>query len=320
MPASFMGAALREETHTELLWAFEGITSYYDDLALARSGVVTPGSYLELLAATVSRVLRTAGRLRQSVAESSFDAWTKFYKQDENAPNAIVSYYAKGALVAFGLDVIIRERSGDRFSLDDLMRVLWSRYGKTGVGIAERGIENEVASLVGSSCDDFFDRFVYGVDELPLGEWCSAMGLGFRMRRAKGPDDMGGSNEDAPAVAPTFTIGARFESLDVGIKLTQVFEGGAAQRAGMSPGDVVVAIGLERVSGANLTELLGRATAETVPVHFFRRDMLTAADLPIVQSAEDTCDLWLLAQESLSGPVAGRRASWLRSAVSDGLH
>jgi predicted metalloprotease with PDZ domain len=129
-PAKLAAADLASEVHTELLWAFEGITSYYDELALTRSGVLAAEDYLDLFAATVTRVLRTPGRRRQSIAESSFDAWTKFYKQDENSPNAVVSYYSKGALVAFGLDVALRVRSGDTLSLDDLMRRLWVRYGQ----------------------------------------------------------------------------------------------------------------------------------------------------------------------------------------------
>ena len=86
--------------HTRLLWVFEGITSYYDDLALVRSGVITTDSYLELLARSITRLVRTPGRFKQTLEESSFDAWTKFYKQDENAANAIVNYYTKGAVVA----------------------------------------------------------------------------------------------------------------------------------------------------------------------------------------------------------------------------
>jgi predicted metalloprotease with PDZ domain len=121
-PAAFVPFDLSRETHTELLWAFEGITSYYDDLVLARCGLVDRREYLKLLARVITRVQRGAGRLRQSVAESSFDAWTKFYKQDENAPNAIVSYYAKGALVALALDLKLRLITAGRHSLDDLMR------------------------------------------------------------------------------------------------------------------------------------------------------------------------------------------------------
>ena len=95
-PEVFIQNGLEHEVHTRLLWAFEGITSYYDDLALVRSGCIDAPGYLELLAQTITRVRRNPGRLNQTLAESSFDAWTKFYKQDENAPNAIVSYYAKG--------------------------------------------------------------------------------------------------------------------------------------------------------------------------------------------------------------------------------
>ena len=107
-PEVFTPYDLSQESHTELLWVFEGITSYYDDLALVRSGLIPETDYLELLGQTITRVIRGQGRRRQSVAESSFDAWTKFYKQDANAGNAIVSYYAKGALIALALDLKLR--------------------------------------------------------------------------------------------------------------------------------------------------------------------------------------------------------------------
>jgi predicted metalloprotease with PDZ domain len=126
-PAVFADAGLEHEVHTRLLWAFEGITSYYDDLALVRSGRIDVTGYLELLAETITKVQRNPGRLEQTVAESSFDAWTKFYKQDENAPNAIVSYYGKGAITALALDLTIRRDTDGRASLDDVMRALWQR-------------------------------------------------------------------------------------------------------------------------------------------------------------------------------------------------
>ena len=80
---------------------------------------------------------RNAGRLKQSVAESSFDAWTKYYRQDENSPNAIVSYYQKGALVALGLDLTIRAKTDGARSLDDVMRLLWQYYGEGSGGVPE---------------------------------------------------------------------------------------------------------------------------------------------------------------------------------------
>ncbi len=121
-PAAFTPYDLTSEAYTGLLWVFEGITSYYDDLALVRSGVITRESYLELVGQVITRTLRAPGRMRQSVEESSFDAWTKFYKQDTGSPNFIVSYYAKGALIALALDLTIQQETNNEFSLDDVMR------------------------------------------------------------------------------------------------------------------------------------------------------------------------------------------------------
>ena len=139
-PHAFVGAGLEQEIHTRMLWAFEGITAYYDELALVRSGCIEEAWYLALLAETISRVLRTPGRLLQTLAESSFDAWTKFYRPDENSPNAIVSYYAKGALVALALDLLIRRETAGAQSLDDVMRALSARHCRTGIGLEERGL------------------------------------------------------------------------------------------------------------------------------------------------------------------------------------
>ncbi len=109
-PAELVGADLTTEAYTRQLWLFEGITSYYDDLALLRSGLIGESGYLELVGKNLTRIYRTPGRRHQTLEESSFDAWTRFYKQDENSPNAIVSYYAKGAMVALTLDLEIRVR------------------------------------------------------------------------------------------------------------------------------------------------------------------------------------------------------------------
>ena len=318
-PARLMESDLGTECYTEMLWAFEGITSYYDDLALARSGVLSAEDYLDSLATTVTRVLRTPGRRRQSVAESSFDAWIKFYKQDENAPNAIVSYYAKGALVAFGLDVTLREMSADLLSLDDLMRQMWERYGRTGVGIPERGIEIEAAELLGESLDSFFQQYVYGRDELPLKDWFAKLGVGYRTRGTSNLEDLGGYQPAAPTNPPAPALGARIEAQSAGLRLTHVFSEGAAQSAGLSAGDILVAIDGERVSVSNLGDLLNRAAGQAVEVHYFHRDRLSASMLPIKAPPDDTCDLWLIAAESLDPTVRSRRTAWLESSrVSSG--
>src|SRR5262249_14312610 len=136
-PVAFTKYDLARENYTRQLWAFEGITSYYDDLALVRSGVIDIANYLELLGRGITVLLRTPGRRVQTIAESSFDAWIKYYRQDENTPNAVISYYVKGSLVALALDLTLRQRHA---SLDTLMQMLWRRFGQTGNGVPEDAI------------------------------------------------------------------------------------------------------------------------------------------------------------------------------------
>ncbi|MDJ0738239.1 MAG: PDZ domain-containing protein [Gammaproteobacteria bacterium] len=312
-PAVLADADLSREVHTELLWAFEGITSYYDELALVRSGVLDGDEYLDLLAGTVTRVMRGAGRARQSIAASSFDAWTKFYKQEENAPNAIVSYYAKGALVAFGLDITLRQLSDDRVSLDDLMRALWQRHGRSAVGVPERGIERVAADLVDAPLDDFFASYVYGTVELPLTAWFAAVGVGVRLRAPRAADDVGGQRRDPPPQPAAPALGARFTAQPDGLRITHVLAGGAAQSAGLCAGDQLIAIAGERVDGGNVAAVLGRVAGDAVDVHYFRRGRLVAAALPLRPAADDTCDLWQLTADESTPQALARRAAWWRS-------
>ena len=159
-PEVFKNPDLSKEVYTTTLWAFEGITSYYDDLALVRSGRVTTESYLELLARQITREKRGSGRSKQTLSESSFDAWIKFYKQDENAPNSMISYYNKGALVALALDLTIRRGTGGEKTLDDVMRYLWQRFGVTSIGVQEDDVEIAATKISGLALGDFFDRLI----------------------------------------------------------------------------------------------------------------------------------------------------------------
>jgi predicted metalloprotease with PDZ domain len=313
-PEVLQRADLLAEVHTELLWAFEGITSYYDDLALPRSGVITERDYLATVAGTVTRVQRGAGRLRQSVAESSFDAWTRFYKQDENAPNAIVSYYTKGALVAFGLDMTLRQLSDDALSLDDLMRHLWDTYGRPRKGVPERGVEQAAADLLGRSLQGFFDDYVRGTVELPLEDWFGAVGVGVRLRPAENADDTGGYGVDREVSGSRRpSLGARLDGSGSGLRLTHVMAGGAAQLAGLAPGDTLLALDHQQVGAENWEDLLSRADDETVIVHFFRRGRLLETRLTVQTAPADTCDLWFLADDLADERVLRRRRAWLSS-------
>ncbi len=292
-PQPIAASDLSAEAYTRQLWIFEGITSYYDDLALARSGLITAQEYLDLVSQTISRVIRGSGRRKQSMAESSFDAWTKFYKQDENAPNAVVSYYAKGALIALALDLIIRLQTDHGESLDSVMRVLWQRYGKTDKPLPEGEFEQIAEEVTGLSLDGFFRHTVYGTDDPMLESLLDAFGVCYRLRAAHDQNDLGGAGKQAPEKAGK-TIGARYYEAHAELRLTHVFDGGPARDAGLSAGDVLVAVDGLRASRTTLEDVLERALSDTpIPVHAFRRDELMAFQVTPASAPADTCDLWL---------------------------
>ena len=264
-PAVFAPYRLDAESYTRLLWVFEGFTSYYDDLMLRRAGTVDRAAYLGMVAENLSRVLAGPGRKLQSVAESSFDAWTRFYKQDENAANAIVSYYTKGGLVALALDLAIRERSAGRRSLDDVMRLMWRRYGRdfdtAGTGVEEGEMPALVYAATGLDLRREIERWAEGTDDLPLAELLASHGLCLTMSPAG----------DAPV-----WLGVRTVDRDGGVGIASVTHGGPGHAAGLSAGDVVIAMdGLRMGRASALDALLARKRpGSRLRVHAFRGDVL----------------------------------------------
>ncbi|UOD33407.1 M61 family metallopeptidase [Massilia violaceinigra] len=295
-PAAFAPYDLQNETYTPLLWLFEGFTSYYDDLMLVRSGIIGEAAYLKLLGKAVSGVLRGSGRTKQSVADSSFDAWGKYYRQDENAPNAIVSYYGKGSLIALAFDLTIRAKTEGKKSLDDVMLALWQRYGRdfypsVGRGVTEAEVEALFDEISGLKLKPLFDKYVRGTADLPLA-------------RLYGP--FGVKIDDARKNAkPAFDVGIGRDGGDC--KLTQVHEGGAAHTAGLSAGDILVAVEGLRVAGSpsNLDALLSRyKVGDTVAVHAFRRDELMTFNVQLQGDRVPDVKLTLVDERKKSvGPV-----------------
>ncbi len=307
-PAAFVPYDLERENYTGLLWAMEGITSYYDDLALVRCGLISQGSYRELLGRAITTHLRTLGRQIQTVADASWDAWIKYYRQDENSLNALVSYYLKGSLVALCLDLVIRDKTRGRKSLDDVMQALWQRYGLTGKGIPEDAVERIAEELSGTRLKAFFDLALRSTAELPLKALLATVGIDLNLRTSAGATDKGGVPANA-ATKPRAVLGARTSDDPVGAKLTQVLDGGAAQAAGLSPGDVIVALDGLKVSSKNLDQRLSnRPIGSTATLHFFRRDELFTTHLPIRIAPVDTCYLTLA---SATASTSKRRDSWL---------
>ncbi len=308
-PAIFVPYDLAREAYTRQLWAFEGITSYYDDLALVRSGVVEPASYLELLGRAITTVLRTPGRRRQSVAESSFDAWIKFYRSDENTPNAVVSYYAKGSLIALALDLVLR-RAGS--SLDAVMRTLWQRFGQTRVGVPEGAIAGIAAEHAHRDLADFFTRYVDGTEDPPLAALLADFGVTLHVRAATGDDDRGGKPGKATErgdSSPHCWLGTKLSGATEP-RLQHVYSGGPAERAGLAGGDMLIALDGVRASVDSIGKLLARhRPGETVTVHAFRRDELVVADLLLEAAPLDSC--WLTLATTVDDTTRARRNGWL---------
>ena len=215
-PAEFFRYDYSQENYTELLWFFEGFTSYYDDLLLRRAGLIDDANYLKLLAKATNQVLQTPGRSLQTVAQASFDAWVKYYRQDENTPNATVSYYTKGSLVALCLDLTLR-REG-KTTLDDVMRALWKRCA--GGPMTEADLRAELASLAGRSFDNELDQWVHSTAELPLAELLAAHGVALK--------------PEQPQLAQR--LGLRVTE-NHSVQLKTVLRGGPAEKAGMAAGD-----------------------------------------------------------------------------------
>jgi len=282
-PEAYRPYDLQQEVYSDLLWAFEGITSYYDDLGLLRSGLIGAESYLELFAQVMTRVQRGRGRLRQSVAESSFNAWTKFYKQDENAANAIVSYYAKGCLIAACIDLKLRALSAGAQGLDDVMRRLWQAYLEDGKGVEANTIQRLVSEIAGTDLGPFLQQMIYSTDELPLVELLEQAGIEVIRRVAKNGQDKGG--KDVGAELPRADLGAAFKEGDGGLVVLRVSEEGALQLAGLAAEDVIIAIDGLKLSLAQLESRLLRAQAGAVwRLHAFRRDELNEFDVTLQAS------------------------------------
>ena len=307
-PAAFAPYDLDRENYTEQLWAFEGITSYYDDLFLARSSTIAPEAYLRLLAQSITRVQQTKGRLKQSLAESSFTAWNKFYKQDENSPNAIVSYYQKGALAALCLDLAIRSKSSGRHTLDSVMQQHYRDWLETWQGIPEKQWQARCQAFTGLDLEDFFQTTLYTTADLPLAELLATIGIGLQWQAQ--PRSHGGAFLPEPPTetpAPASDFGARFKQNSDHATLTHVFNGGSAENAALCPQDKIIAI-----DGYACTDLAAQwaqlPIGATARLHYFRTGILYVADITVQAAEADTAVLYITDRELFENWLYNDRA------------
>jgi predicted metalloprotease with PDZ domain len=301
-PEKFSPYDLTRENYTELLWAFEGITSYYDDLMLCRAGLIDANRYLNLLAKTITTVKKTRGQSKQTLAESSYYAWTKFYKQDESAINTIVSYYTKGSLAALSLDLHLRKKTKGRTSLDTVMRALWKKYGRTGIGIPEDGIEAVAAEVSGLNLKIFFDQTIRSTQQLPLKNLLSHAGIELHFTAPQNALDSGGVINE-----PTNTnrqkikhdLGFTYTDTPSGLRVKQVFDNSAAQRSGLAPQDMIVAFNRTRPSKNNVQRIVDLEKKNTsIPIHIFRDDVLHKLQFKIEPAQRDTAYLHSYSSEN----------------------
>jgi predicted metalloprotease with PDZ domain len=281
-PVEFIPFDLSQESYTEQLWAYEGITSYYDDLITFKSHCIDQAGYLTLLSQIMTRVYRGQGRFKQT----SFNAWTKFYKQDENAANAIVSYYTKGALFGLFLDLTIRTETQGRNSLDDVMRQLWQQYGLTEMGTDPLSHQRIVETILDRPCDDLF-AYLNNTHDIPLKELLAQVGVTMTLRASEGSEDLGGGD------AKGFNIGfgAKIKAESFGLKVLSVNQYSPAHQAGLSAGDLLIAANNLQATSQFEQQLQSLPVGEQLKLHWFRRDELMQGQLPICAAALDTVSL-----------------------------
>ena len=277
-PENFDNYDLNQEGYTSLLWIFEGFTSYYDDLILLRSGVISQASYLKLLKGQIDRYLQNPGRFIQSVSESSFDAWIKFYRQDENANNAGTSYYNKGCLVALCLDLGLRLRGS---SLDALMRRLYENT-QQGIQVNERTIVDLCKELTGHDWLEQINHLINTTDELPLDQLFPEFGLSYTLKNEK-----------------ALPFGLKLSDKPDGVFIQQARRDGAAAKAGLSANDVIIAI-----DGLKATEKLLAKYAKqsgTFTVYAFRRDEFIQFEIQGAEIDLTTVELNIVDQAKVDG-------------------
>jgi predicted metalloprotease with PDZ domain len=231
LPARFSPYDYWQETPTRLLWAMEGLTSYYGDLTLVRSGLWSVNRYLAHLAQEIETLEALPAREHLSLAQASFDGWLSDPAHMHDHPNAFFSFYNKGELVAALLDLTIRRITDGAKSLDDVMRLLWQEYGLTGRGMEEDAVERAVASVV--DVGDFFARYVEGTDPLPYAETFAAAGVTVATT-ARQPDRA--------------FLGARVRMQDGALLVDASVRGTAAMDAGLLPNDELLALDGNRIA------------------------------------------------------------------------
>lgn len=277
-PEVFTNLDIRSEVYTRQLWIFEGITSYFDNLNLVRNQIITPLDYLKMLQKDITTVMQNPGSNTQTVEDSSFDAWIKFYQPDENSINTTVSYYLKGALIGLALDLLIIINSNCKQSLADIMQVLWQQYGKVGLGLPENHFERVTYEVTGEDYSEFFALALRTTLPLPLPELLLSMGVIYKTVAADFLDN----------------LGVRFTTDPVKLVVKSVVYGSNFELAGLAPNDIIIAVNNIAVNFNNLEAVIQRYKADNILLfHVFRNEVLIELKVRNFAFSQVKCQLEL---------------------------
>lgn len=301
-PASLGPFDYENENHTRSLWVAEGITSYYDDLLMRRAGLLDEKQYLEKLTGQIRSLQTTPGRLVQPLGMASYDAWIKHYRSDENSPNTSISYYTKGAVVAFLLDTQIRIASGGAKSLDDLMRLLYQRYSGD-VGYTPEQFRSTASEVAGTDLSEFFRSAIDETGELDYEPATDYFGLTLKNKAAAKDED---KEEDDDTDDPVAHLGLQMS----GNTVRRVLRETPAYEAGLNAGDEIVAVDGYRLNG-DLKGLLAKfRPEETLTITIARRGRLKEIKATTGHAPEE---LWALTvNQSRSQLQETRYKQWIR--------
>ncbi|MBW4471045.1 MAG: M61 family metallopeptidase [Stenomitos rutilans HA7619-LM2] len=259
-----------QENYTPSLWFSEGTTSFYDLVIPYRAGIYDLRTYLIALNREITRFQMTPGRKVQPLSESSFDAWIKLYRADANSPNSQMSYYLKGEMVSLLLDLLIRERHGNRRSMDDVMRHLWEQFGKPEVGFTPTQLQQVIEGVADTDLTDFFERYMHRTDDLPFDEYLNPFGL--RLLGDSGAEDG----------VPYLGLTAKTESGREVVKFVE--SGSPARKAGIDAGDELLAMNGLRVTADQLAERLRDfRSGDRLQLSFFHQDELRSSTVTLAE-------------------------------------
>ncbi len=294
-----------QENYTRSLWLFEGGTSYYDMLLSRRAGVMSPQRYLLRLGEALTTLHGIPGRRVLTLEEASLQAWVKHYRPDENTPNSAVSYYLKGELVCWLLDLHIRRATSDQRSLDDVMRLLWQRYGD-GRGVPKDDIEATASEIAGMDLTPFFERSLRSTDELDY-SILSHVGLEIRFRMKESPVDKGGTPARSRDSKPKGHLGATVRQSGT---VNVVYDHSPAQDAGLYSDDEIIALDGYKVDGPTLlSRCEERAPGDGVLLTVFRRDRLM--EIPVVLGSKPEDAVYVARVDDPSEAQKEAFAAWM---------